>query len=144
MIHPMLAGSSVSSWALLDLEYVRDLGLVAPDFPVRMANPIYAEVIPCELVLPLEATVAGAVDPAWYVNADGSLDLAGLLTAFQGYFRVNAESWVERYGHAEASPQLVLHAYLHRVVNSGGRIEREYAVGRERTDLLIEWNQAGG
>ena len=70
--------------------------------------------------------------------------LAGLLTAFQGYFRLNAESWVERYGHAEAGPQLVLHAYLHRVVNSGGRIEREYAVGRGRTDLLIEWNRSGG
>ena len=27
------------------------------------------------------------------------------------------------------------------MVNSGGRIEREYAVGRGRTDLLIEWRQ---
>ena len=43
-----------------------------------MANPIYAEVIPRELVLPLEATLAGSVDPAWYVQADGSLDLEGL------------------------------------------------------------------
>ena len=48
---------------------------------------------------------------------------------------------MERYGHAEAGPQLVLHAYLQRVVNSGGRIEREYAVGRGRTDLLIEWQR---
>lgn len=29
-----------------DLVYVRDLGLVAPTAPVRIANPIYAEVIP--------------------------------------------------------------------------------------------------
>ncbi len=87
--------------------------------------------------------MAGAVDPAWCVNADGSLDLDGLPSAFQGYFREHAESWVERYGHAEAGPQLVLHAYLQRVVNSGGRIGREYAVGRGRTDLLIEWRQAG-
>ncbi len=144
VILPMLAGSSDSSWAVRDLEYVRDLGLVARDYPVRMANPMYAEVIPRELALPLEATLAGSVDPAWYVKADGSLDLAGLLTAFQGYFRENAESWVERYGHAEAGPQLVLHAYLQRVVNSGGRIGREYALGRGRTDLLIEWRQAGG
>ena len=35
----------------------------------------------------------------------------------------------------------MLHAYLHRVVNSGGRIGREYAVGLGRTDLLIEWRQ---
>ena len=35
----------------------------------------------------------------------------------------------------------MLHVYLHRVVNSGGRIGREYAVGRGRTDLLLEWRQ---
>ncbi|MYK10121.1 MAG: ATP-binding protein, partial [Acidobacteriia bacterium] len=121
VILPMLAGSSESAWAVRDLEYVRDLGPVASDYPVRMVNPIYAEVIPRELVLPLEATLAGSVDPAWYVQPDGSLDVSGLLSAFQGYFRENAESWVERYGHAEAGPQLVLHAYLQRVVNSGGR-----------------------
>lgn len=32
-----------------DLEYVRDLGLVAPDPSWRIANPIYAEVAPREL-----------------------------------------------------------------------------------------------
>ena len=141
VILPMLVGSSEYSWAVRDLEYVRDVGLVAPDYPVRMANPIYAEVIPRELALPLEATMAGSVDPAWYVKADGSLDMDGLLSGFQGYFREHAESWIERYGHAEAGPQLVLHAYLQWVVNSGGRIGREYAVGRGRTDLLIEWCQ---
>ena len=141
VILPMLAGSSEYSWAVRDLEYVRDLGLVAPDYPVRMANPIYAEVIPRELTLPLEATMAGSVDPAWYVKADGSLDMDGLLGAFRDYFREHAESWVERYGHAEAGPQLVLHAYLQRVVNSGDRIGREYAVGRGRSDLLVEWRQ---
>ena len=143
VILPMLAGSGKPSWAVRDLEYVRDLGLVAPDYPVRMANPIYAEVIPRELTIPLEATLAGSVDPAWYVNSDGSLNLTGLLSAFQVYFRENSESWVERFGHAEAGPQLILHAYLHRVINSGGRIGREFAVGRGRVDLLIEWHQGG-
>ena len=139
VILPMLAGSTQAAWSVRDLEYVRDLGLVAAGYPVRMANPLYAEVIPRELTLPLEATLAGAVKPEWYVQADGNLDVEGLLSAFQGYFREHAESWVQCYGHAEAGPQLVLHAYLQRVVNSGGSIGREYAVGRGRTDLLIEW-----
>ena len=143
VILPMLAGSKQEAWSVRDLQYVRDLGLVAPGYPVRMANPLYAEVIPCEWTLPLEAILAGAVKPEWYVQADGSLDVAGLLSAFQGYFREHAESWVQCYGHAEAGPQLVLHAYLQRVVNSGGRIGREYAVGRGRTDLLIEWGRSG-
>ena len=36
-------------------------------------------------------------------------------------------------------PQLLLQAFLQRVVNGGGRIEREYGLGRGRTDLLIVW-----
>ncbi len=44
---------------------------------------------------------------------------------------------------AEAGPQLLLQAFLQRGVNSGGRIEREYGLGRGRTDLLIVWPQEG-
>ncbi|GAA0954156.1 hypothetical protein GCM10009550_37050 [Actinocorallia libanotica] len=29
--------------------------------------------------------------------------------------------------------------WLHRVVNGGGLIDREYAIGRGRIDLLIRW-----
>ena len=144
IIMPMLAGSSEYDWTQLDLQYVRDLGLAAPDYPVRMANPIYAEVIPREIALPMEATLAADVDPEWYVSDDRGLDVAGLLEAFQGYFREHSESWVERFGHKEAGPQLVLHAYLQRVVNSDGHIAREYAVGRRRSDLVIEWRRGGG
>ena len=144
VILPMLAGSEDWEYSVRDLEYVRDLGLVASEGEVRIANPIYAEVVPRELTAALQSGLETQVDPAWYVNADGSLDVAGLLSAFQGYFREHSESWVERYAHAEAGPQLVLHAYLQRVVNSGGRIEREYAVGRGRIDLLIEWRQTTG
>ena len=144
VILPMLAGSSYHPQTIRDLEYVRDLGLVARDHPVRMANPIYAEVILRELTLPLEETLAAEVSPDWYVNADGSLDVPELMRAFQRYFREHSDSWVDRFGHREAGPQLVLHGYLHRVVNSGGRIGREYAVGRRRTDLLIEWPVGSG
>ncbi len=89
-------------------KYVRVLGLAAGDAPVRMANPIYAELIPRELAHPLEETLAGSVDPRRCVNDDQSLDITGLLEAFQSYFREHAESWVERFGHKEAGPQLVL------------------------------------
>ncbi|MBW2741068.1 MAG: hypothetical protein LWX54_12695 [Deltaproteobacteria bacterium] len=30
-------------------------------------------------------------------------------------------------------------AFLQRIVNSGGRVEREYGLGRMRTDLLVIW-----
>ena len=47
-----------------------------------------------------------------------------------------------RFDYTEAGPQLLLQAFLQRVVNSGGRIEREYGLGRGRTDLLIVWPRA--
>ena len=49
-----------------------------------------------------------------------------------------------RFDYQEAGPQLILQAFLQRVVNGGGRIEREYGLGRGRTDLLILWPEGGG
>jgi hypothetical protein len=34
---------------------------------------------------------------------------------------------------------LLLQAFLQRIVNGGGRVEREYGLGRMRTDLLVIW-----
>ncbi len=143
VVLPMIAGSVDASYSSDDLEYVRDLGLVAGDGVVRMANPIYSEFIPRQLTASLRSGLESMVSPGWYLNDDGGLDVRGLLTAFQGYFREHSEFWVDRFGHVEAGPQLVLLAYLQRVVNSGGRITREYAVARGRTDLLVEWPLPG-
>ena len=139
VIEPLLSGGENSDFSTRDLEYVRDLGLIASEAPLRIANPIYAEVVPRELTY--AAQVGLNEDTAWYVNADGSLNVVKLLTAFQTFFREHSEHWVERFQYREAGPQLLLQAFLQRIVNSGGRIEREYGLGRGRTDLLILWPQ---
>ncbi len=144
VVLPMIAGSVDARYSSHDLEYARDLGLVAREGAVRMANPVYSEFIPHQLTASLRSGLESMVSPGWFVNDDGDLDVRGLLTAFQGYFREHSEFWVDRYGHLEAGPQLVLHAYLQRVVNSAGRFTREYALGRRRSDLLIEWPRPGG
>ena len=141
VVAPLLSGGDRPEFSARDLEYVRDLGLVARDAPLRIANPVYAEVVPRELTY---AAQEGLVqDLAWYVDADGGLDLPKLLLAFQEFFREHSEHWVERLRYKEAGPQLLLQAFLQRVVNGGGRIEREYGLGRGRTDLLIVWPQDG-
>ena len=142
VVEPLLSGAP-SAEAILadDIEYVRDLGLVRRDDPIAIANPIYREVIPRELTSPVQATVTD--DPAWYVGADGALQMDKLLVAFQAFFREHSEHWVERFQYKEAGPQLLLQAFLQRIVNSGGRIEREYGLGRMRTDLLIVWPSDG-
>ena len=79
----------------------------------------------------------GGQDPAWHVGADGQLRTGKLLAAFQRFCWERSEHWVERCRYKEAGPQLLLQAFLQRIVNGGGRIEREYGLGRMRTDLLV-------
>jgi len=138
VIEPLLKGADdAGSFADDDLQYARDLGLVRTDNPIAIANPIYREVIPRALTYTTQAGFHH--DPAWYVDDDGSLQVSKLLAAFQGFFREHSEHWVERFQYKEAGPQLLLQAFLQRIVNSGGRIEREYGLGRRRTDLLLVW-----
>ena len=137
VIEPVLSGRAAGQSSPEDVEYVRDLGLLAHQGSARVANPIYREVIPRELMYAREAEIVQETE--WYVNADGGLDVEGLLAAFQRFFREHSEHWIERFQYKEAGPQLLLQAFLQRVVNGGGRIEREYALGSRRTDLLIVW-----
>ena len=127
VIEPLLSGASVDESSTRDLEYVRDLGLVAHVGPPRIANPIYAEVVPRELTYGVQEKLLQ--DPAWYVDADGGLDLEKLLADFQAFFREHSEHWAARFDYTEAGPQLLLQAFLQRIVNRGGRIEREYGLG---------------
>lgn len=120
-----------------DLLYVQDLGLVTLWPQLAIANAIYQEVIPRELIWSTQVTLAQ--DTAWYVRPDGRLNMPKLLAAFQQFFREHADSWLERFAYQEAGPQLLLQAFLQRIVNGGGRIDREYGLGRKRTDLLVQW-----
>ena len=145
VVAPMLTGApDRDSYADRgrDVEYARDLGLLAQDDAKRIANPIYAEVIPRELTWVAEDDVEARA--AWFVDAGGGLDVDGLLEAFQRFFREHSEHWTQRFDrYREAGPQLLRQAYLQKVVNGGGRIEREYALGRGRVDLLILWPHGG-
>ena len=142
VIEPLLSGGD-GEHSNRDFEYVRDLGLIARNPPPRIANPIYGEVLPRELTWVLEHEIERP-DTAWYVDADGGLNMDRLLEAFQEFWRQNSEHWIERAQYKEAGPQLVLQAFLHRVVNGRGRIEREYALGSRRVDLLLIWPDAHG
>ncbi len=144
VVEPILTAASETACSDEDLAYVRDLGLVAQDAdgPPRIANPIYAEVVPRHLNYAVQETLPQRM--AWYVDADGGLDVEGLIAAFQAFFREHSEHWVQRFErYHEAGRQLLLQAHLQRIVNGGGRIEREYALGRGRTDLLIVWPRGG-
>jgi len=120
-----------------DLQYVRDLGLVAARPPVRVANPVYREVIARVLGAETEANVVA--DPRSFVLPDGRLDFDRLLREFAAFWREHGEVLTSGAVYHEVAPQLVLMGYLQRIVNGGGYVEREYGIGRGRIDLLVRW-----
>lgn len=138
VIGPILAGEDGESEGQMqddDIQYVVDMGLIVRDKPLRVANAIYKEIIPRELTWSRQQTLIQ--QSAWYINPDNTIHMEKLLLDFQQFFRQNADSWIERFDYKESGPQLLLQAFLQRVVNGGGFIDREYGLGRGRTDLLI-------
>ncbi len=146
VVEPILQGEEIEGVATLDdIQYVLDLGLVSRGPKgIHIANPIYREVIPRELTAIMQINLEAQVQPTWYIAPDGRLNLPKLLAAFQTFFRENAESWIERFDYKEAGPHLLMQAFLQRIINGGGRVDREYGLGRRRTDLLIHWPYPGG
>jgi hypothetical protein len=137
VIEPLLAGQfpDVDPTFNDDLAYVRDLGLVAPDLPVRVANPIYREVIARVLGDYTNARILA--EPHTFLLPDGRLDFPLLLTEFTAFWREHGDILVRAGIYHEAAAQLVMMAFVHRVVNGGGYIDREYGIGTGRIDLLI-------
>ncbi|MCL2779848.1 MAG: ATP-binding protein, partial [Polyangiaceae bacterium] len=148
VIAPILEGGEWSQSASTeDRQYVVDLGLITVERSsgVRIANEIYREIIPRTLTSMLQDDFAAKVPSTAFVLADGRLDFRGLLAGFQQFYRENSEVWNKRAIYEEAAPQLLLQAWLQRVVNGGGRIEREYALGTGRADLFVRFfRQVGG
>lgn len=140
VIEPVLAGTyeGVGHGYEDDLSYVRDLGLVAPGAPVRIANPIYREVIARVLASPAESTLE-ALPRGAYLLPDGRLAFRRLLRAFAAFWHEHGEVLAAGMPYPEVAPQLVLMAFLQRVINGGGFIDREYGVGRGRIDLLVRF-----
>ncbi len=140
VIEPILANSEEPDESKMsddDIQYVKDMGLVVKERgkPLRISNAIYREIIPRELTASTQQQLLQ--QPQWFQREDGSIDMEKLLLAFQQFFRENSDAWIGRFDYAEAGPQLLLQAFLQRIVNGGGYIDREYGLGRKRTDLLI-------
>ncbi|GBU23470.1 hypothetical protein R83H12_00081 [Fibrobacteria bacterium R8-3-H12] len=128
--------------------YAKDLGLIREfNGKVEPANPIYAEVIIRTITCTAQEAIKNSNPnsdlPKYVVGR--KIDITNLLKEFQSFWRENSEViWDELYEeglreYKEASPHLVLQAFLQRVINGGGHISREMALGKKRADICIEW-----
>lgn len=120
-----------------DLQYLEDQGLIRRKPQLTIANRIYQEILPREITAPMQDVLTES--QLWYVGPDHRLDVPKLLSAFQQFFREHSEAWFDRFEYSEAGPQLLMQAFLQRIVDNDGRVTREYGLGRRRTDLFIEW-----
>ena len=121
-----------------DVQYLRDLGLIRVDPPIAIANPIYREVIPRELIHYLDRFIP--YETEWFLE-NSRLTTGRLLETFQNFFREQSDNWIQKFNYQIAGSQLLLQAFLQRIVNISGRIEREYGAGRRHTNLLVEWKK---
>lgn len=141
ILDPMLSGERAQHDILDDdFAYVLGLGLIRKiQGQYRVANPIYREVIPRALNHAQQMQIWN--EPAWYVQKDGRLDMEKLMADWQKFWRKDGHLAAEGFGYRESGPHLMLMAFLQRVINGGGKLHREYGLGRGALDLLIEWNQ---
>ncbi|MBP1468446.1 ATP-binding protein [Candidatus Chloroploca sp. M-50] len=139
VIEPLLAGGSLSDVPQDDIRFVVDLGLCRFDGPggLVIANPIYKEVLPRVLAFTATASLPH-ISPAW-LKPDGSLNPDKLLDAFLAFWRQHGQPLLGSVHYHEIAPHLVLMAFLHRVVNGNGALDREYAIGTRRMDLCLRY-----
>ncbi|MFZ4558139.1 MAG: AAA family ATPase [Pseudanabaena sp.] len=141
IIQPILSGQELPNIVEDDLRYVLDLGLCNRDSRggIQIANPIYMEVIPKVLASITIASLT-SVYPTW-LDSNGDLNPQALLDSFLDFWRQHGEPLFKSTPYPEIAPHLVLMAFLHRVVNGGGTLEREYAIGSGRMDICLRYGK---
>ena len=140
VIEPMLAGTALGEVREDDRQYLVDLGLLRRDGSggLVVANPIYREVLPRALASGPQDSLP-RIEPTW-LNADATLNPERLLDAFLAFWRQHGQPLLGSAPYHEIAPHLVLMAFLHRVINGGGTLEREYAIGAGRMDLCLRYD----
>ena len=123
-----------------DKAYCYDLGLIKyTEKGVEISNKIYKEVLPRVLSEEQQDSFLVRFRPDW-IDTDGSLNSRILLTMFKDFWNENSAIWASNIaGYQEAAPQLVTQAFLQRVANGKGFVNREYGLGRGRTDIMLKW-----
>lgn len=123
-----------------DLQYAIDLGIISRSKQgIVISNRIYNEIIPRILNLKWQDSLLPVIDEIWFIENE-RLQMDSLLKEFQEFYREHSESWIDQFSFKEAGKQLLLMAFLQRVMNGGGKIQREMALGSQRCDLAVFYN----
>ena len=139
IVEAVLLGDEEIEYTHDDFRYVSDLGLVVRGpGGAEAANRMYREILAREVGYNRQENTP----PPWWpwARPDGRLDFPALVDAFRQYWRENADVIAR---HLPQYPEAVTHiaymAFLARVVNGGGHLEREFAAGRGAIDVVVHF-----
>lgn len=141
VLEPLLSGDdvlAVDSTYNDDVAYVRDLGLITESScssGIQVANPMYREVVVRLLTAGIQQSIRA--EPRAFLLPDGRLDMDKLLEEFTCFWDAHGEILAAREGYHETAAQLIFMAWLQRIVNGGGYVDREFGAGKGWIDILV-------
>lgn len=139
IVQAVILGDEAIDYGHDDFQYTLDLGLLRrARAGAEPANPIYREVLAREVSYNMQEN---APLPWWpWERAPGKLDFPALVAAFREWWRDNGEFLGETApSYPEAVAHVAVMGFLQRVVNGGGRVEREFAAGRGAVDVVVHF-----
>lgn len=136
VVEPLLQGSaSIASADEDDLAFVRDVGLVAFDNPVRIDSALHRALLPRLLSLKVQRAVVD--DPAFCFDADGRLSMQRLLQSFAAFYEAYASELLAAQTYTKIGPELVFLGYLFRMLAGRGWVDVEFGTSRGRMDVTV-------
>ncbi|MBN1696526.1 MAG: ATP-binding protein [Spirochaetales bacterium] len=139
IISPMLTGEEFfQDISEEDFQYLYDLGLITiSSSQIGIANEIYKEIIPRSLIYSTQLLIRYDLD--LFSEEDGMLNMRKIIKSFQNFYNKYFRRWAERFSYQQAGAFLFFQAFLQRIIDGGGKIQREYGIGRKFTTLTISW-----
>lgn len=138
ILTPILIGDDFEEEvAESDLRYLKELGILSLEDNIKVSNPMYKEIIPRSLIQSTKILIRYELTK--YIDVDGSLKLEKALSSFQNFYSNHVKVWNSRFLYKEAGRHLFLQAFLQRIADGGGRLERHYGLGRKQVSLILSW-----
>lgn len=136
IIEPLLLGQTgIAHTPEVDVQFVRDLGLITTEDPVRIAGALFRALIPRLLTAPIRRALT--VDPQLSFDGDGRLYMESLLQAFASFYSANAAELLPATPYTKIASELIFLAFLFHTLEGRGWIDVEFGTSRGFIEITI-------
>jgi hypothetical protein len=136
VIEPLLLGTAeIANVADSDVQFARDIGLIAADDPVRFEGLIHRAIVP--RLLSQNIRRAFIEDPAQFFDPDGRLSMERLLQTFVAFYTTYATDLLPAILYPKIAPELVFLGVLLHVLEGRGWVDIELGASRGRIDITL-------